>query len=230
MTTVKQQTLREQLTEAIRGKIIRQELQPGKRIIEQDIAKEFETSRGPVREALRDLENEGLIEYTRNVGCTVKQATVADSYEVYLLRATYETTAVKMMNGKIPQETIRNMESILESMEELEVNEYEKIVEFDNAFHEELVSMTGLERMHKAWKLLGFANIITEFTVNLNMEKRLHHQYPSHKIIIDLCKKQDTKEICKAISQHYWRTISRIMDEQGTPDDERRESWDFLFQ
>ncbi len=230
MTTVRQQTLREQLTEAIRRKIIRQELQPGKRIIEQDIAKEFETSRGPVREALRDLENEGLIEYTRNVGCTVKQATVSDSYEVYLLRATYETTAVKMINGKIPEETIHNLEIILKKMEGLAVNEYEKIVELDNAFHEELVSMVGLDRLHKAWKLLGFANIVTAYTINLNMEKRIHHQYPSHKIIIDLCKEGNVKEICKAISQHYWRTVSRIMDEQGTPEEERKESWDFLFQ
>jgi len=64
-------TLRENVVEAIRDKIINQELKPGERIVEMDLAEEFKTSRGPVREALRQLEHEGLIEYTRKEGCTV---------------------------------------------------------------------------------------------------------------------------------------------------------------
>ena len=57
-------TLRENVVEAIRDKIINQELKPGERIVEMELAEEFKTSRGPVREALRQLEHEGLIEYT----------------------------------------------------------------------------------------------------------------------------------------------------------------------
>ena len=44
--------------------------------MEQDLAKEFKTSRAPIREALRQLENEGLIEYVRNAGCSVKEITL----------------------------------------------------------------------------------------------------------------------------------------------------------
>ena len=69
-------TLRENIADIIRKRIIYQELEPGQKIVEQDLAKEFKTSRAPIREALRQLENEGLIEYVRNAGCSVKEITL----------------------------------------------------------------------------------------------------------------------------------------------------------
>lgn len=56
MARLHYRTLRENVVDAIRTKILNRELVPGMRIIEQDIATEFGISRGPVREALRQLE------------------------------------------------------------------------------------------------------------------------------------------------------------------------------
>ena len=95
-------TLRENIADIIRKRIIYQELEPGQKIVEQDLAKEFKTSRAPIREALRQLENEGLIEYVRNAGCSVKEITLEESFEIYLMRANYETMAVKLMGGNVP--------------------------------------------------------------------------------------------------------------------------------
>ena len=72
-------TLRENIADIIRKRIIYQELEPGQKIVEQDLAKEFKTSRAPIREALRQLENEGLIEYVRNAGCSVKEITLEEA-------------------------------------------------------------------------------------------------------------------------------------------------------
>ena len=76
-------TLRENIADIIRKRIIYQELEPGQKIVEQDLAKEFKTSRAPIREALRQLENEELIEYVRNAGCSVKEITLEESFEIY---------------------------------------------------------------------------------------------------------------------------------------------------
>lgn len=84
MARLHYRTLRENVVDAIRTKILNRELVPGMRIIEQDIATEFGISRGPVREALRQLEQEGLIEYSRNVGCSVKGVSMDDVYEIYM--------------------------------------------------------------------------------------------------------------------------------------------------
>ena len=56
-------TLRENVADEIRMKILNGDMKPGDKIIEQELASEFGISRGPVREALRQLEQEGMVEY-----------------------------------------------------------------------------------------------------------------------------------------------------------------------
>ena len=117
MTELGYKTLRESIVDIIRKRIINRELQPGQKIVEQELAKEFKTSRAPIREALRELENEGLVEYVRNAGCSVKEITFEESFEIYLMRANYEIMAVRLMGGKIPEETLQELEEILEGLQ-----------------------------------------------------------------------------------------------------------------
>ena len=100
----------------------------GQKIVEQDLAKEFKTSRAPIREALRQLENEGLIEYVRNAGCSVKEITLEESFEIYLMRANYETMAVKLMGGNVPEDTICRMEEVLEKMKKLDEEQFDQVL------------------------------------------------------------------------------------------------------
>ena len=127
MTELGYKTLRESIVDIIRKRIINRELQPGQKIVEQELAKEFKTSRAPIREALRELENEGLVEYVRNAGCSVKEITFEESFEIYLMRANYEIMAVRLLGGKIPEETLQEMEEILERMKNLDVDEYDQL-------------------------------------------------------------------------------------------------------
>ena len=135
MTELGYKTLRESIVDIIRKRIINRELQPGQKIVEQELAKEFQTSRAPIREALRELENEGLVEYVRNAGCSVKEITFEESFEIYLMRANYEIMAVRLLGGKIPEETLQEMEKILERMKNLDVDEYDQLFSYDNKFH-----------------------------------------------------------------------------------------------
>ena len=154
MSELLYKTLRESVVNAIRAKIMNHQIRPGERIVELELAQEFHTSRGPIREALRQLEIEGIVEYTRNVGCSVRNFSVKDSYEVYLLRTNYEIVSIRLLNGKVPEDTIRNMENILEHMKSIPVNEFDRVFEYDNQFHEQLVLMSKLPRLEKAWKEL----------------------------------------------------------------------------
>ena len=113
MAKIMRQTLREQVTQAIRLKLLTGQLRPGERIVEQEMAEDLGVSRGPVREALRQIEQEGLVEYTSHVGCFVKEFNARDVYEVYLLRANLEILSVKMCDGKFSEQTIAKMEQIV---------------------------------------------------------------------------------------------------------------------
>lgn len=108
------QTLRESITSAIRSKILTGELQPGVKLAEQKLAEEFGSSRAPIREALRQLEQEGMVEYSRNVGCSVRRVKPEDAYEIYLLRANLEMTALRYFDCKFLEEDLRTLRGILE--------------------------------------------------------------------------------------------------------------------
>ena len=77
-----------------------------------------------------------------------------DAYEADLLRTNYEAVSVRLLNGKVPEETIQKMEEILESMRKIPAEEFESVFEYDNRFHEQLVLMSKLPRLAKAWKEL----------------------------------------------------------------------------
>lgn len=219
-------TLRENIVEEIRLRIVNQELPPGTKIVEMELAKEFQTSRAPIREALRQLENEGLVEYIRNAGCSVKNITIKDAYEIYLMRSNYETMAVKIMNGKIPAETIENMEKILEKMKTIDEEHYLDVFRFDNELHGELVKMVDLPRLYKAWEILNYGNVITSRTKNLEKSKVVKRQFTPHKELVDACKEENCEKLCNLISIHYWRTIKRLLEEEGVPE-ESISTWNF---
>ena len=155
------QTLRESITSAIRSKILTGELQPGVKLAEQKLAEEFGSSRAPIREALRQLEQEGMVEYSRNVGCSVRRVKPEDAYEIYLLRANLEMTALRYFDCKFPEEDLHTLRGILEEMRNVRPGDLSQIVENDNRFHAVIVQRAGLPRLLKFWDDLNYCLLYT---------------------------------------------------------------------
>ena len=152
-------TLRENVAEEIRLKILNQELTPGMRIIEQELSDELGVSRGPIREALRQLEQEGMVEYTRNVGCSVREITLQDVYETYLLRSNYEMIAVRLYEAQFTEEEIAKMEEAVELMRNLTIENYSDVVSYGCMLHAVIIEKAGLARLTKAWSDLEYGEI-----------------------------------------------------------------------
>ena len=171
-------TLRENVSEEIRLKILNQELTPGMRIIEQDLSDELGVSRGPIREALRQLEQEGMVEYTRNVGCSVREITIQDIYETYLLRSNYEMIAVRLYEAQFTDEEIARMEEALELMKNLTIENYSKLVSYGCMFHGVIIEKAGLARLKKAWQDQEYGEIISCNAGFVDKQTVLERQYP----------------------------------------------------
>jgi DNA-binding GntR family transcriptional regulator len=86
----------EQVCERIRAAILRGDLKPGEKLVEQDLAAEFEVSRTPVREAIRQLEVERLVARTRFVGVTVKQLSSEEVIELLDIREVLEGLVARL--------------------------------------------------------------------------------------------------------------------------------------
>ena len=149
-------TLREQVVEILRHKILSGEIKPGERIIEAKVAEELKVSRGPLREALRQIEEEGLVVYEAQKGCVVKTMTYKEMQETYLIQSTLEKLAVQMCGGEISKEQDEEMQKLVLSMEKAanQKNLYE-VIEFDEQFHECIVKTAHSENFiesGKYWK------------------------------------------------------------------------------
>lgn len=228
MTGIVYRTLRENVVEAIRNKILNRELKPGMRIIEQEISEELNVSRGPIREAFRQLEQEGLVDYKRNMGCSVKEVSFEDVFEVYVLRGTYEILAVKSFKGTIPSQAVERIGKALEKMKNLVGKSYNELVCFDNMFHDSIVEETGMARLIKAWHDLDYATILSCSTETEDCKVVTKQQYEIHKKIYDAYLTNDTATICNAIATHYTQTLIRKMKEQGLSEETFKFSTDIM--
>lgn len=117
------------------------------------------------------------------------------------------------------------MEEILESMRKIPAEEFESVFEYDNRFHEQLVLMSKLPRLAKAWKELYYGNLLAGYELVREKEQILARQYDNHIAILNACKKGDPEKICREVKKHYWKTIFRMMQEQKIEDPNLEQAW-----
>ena len=91
-------TTSEMILEALREQITNGTLVPQEKLVEAEIAQQFGTSRGPVRDALKQLAVEGMVDYQPNKGCSVALLSPEDAYEVFFLRGSLEKLAIQKSN------------------------------------------------------------------------------------------------------------------------------------
>jgi DNA-binding GntR family transcriptional regulator len=165
-----------------------------------------------------------MIEYTRNVGCSVRKMTLEDFYEIYLLRSTYEILAVKLYEGNFSSEDIEKMDEILEEMKEIGekegVEERGTMVSLDGMLHRIIVEKAGCERLTKSWTELEYGNVVSFYAANQNQEPGTNHQYSMHKQLVDVCRSGNLDKICEEISSHYMVTVKQLIQKERVSEKE----------
>ncbi len=153
---IEQISLRHEVVDMIREAIISGKLEPGTHLAENALASQMSVSRAPIREALRQLEQEGLIVSIPNKGSFVKDFDEKDIDEVFTLRATLENLAMELALGEGLQESdFDHLAQLINSQKEAVENEdFDRLTTLDVQFHEFIVAKANHKRLFKMWYAL----------------------------------------------------------------------------
>lgn len=213
MSDINHETLREQVSTYIRRQILQMDLKNGEKIIEEELSKKLGVSRGPIRESLRQLEQEGLIEYQRNRGCFVRELRIEDAAEVFLIRSVLECTSVYNCREGVGKPTLQHMEHIAMEMKKNDGNDgIERFIEYDQQFHADIVSACGMKQLYRTWDSLTPLNHVL-FLTRQREQFNLGDQYQRHMVILDALHAGDAKLVEKAITEHYTKTSALYKSE-----------------
>ena len=204
------QTYCNQATNYIRSLIRKGTLEIGDPVKEAALSAQLGISRAPIREALRQLEQEGMVEYSRNVGCTERRVKPEDAYEIYLLRANLEMTALRYFDCKFPEEDLHTLRGILEEMRNVRPGDLSQIVENDNRFHAVIVQRAGLPRLLKFWDDLNYGNLLVGANSGSNHETLAQRQNGIHTKLYEALASGDTETACRAVYAHYMEPMERM--------------------
>ncbi len=147
--------LRDQLKEKILQRILNREYEPGERIVESRLMKEYCVSQAPVREALRDLEAMRFVESRPHRGARVRLISDKEMGEMYPVRAALEEVAGRAAAPVITDETLDLLEDEIEAMRSAadRADLHSQLVH-DARFHELIFEAAGNSLLLDVWRSL----------------------------------------------------------------------------
>ena len=135
--------IREVAYETLKNAIVTGEIPAGSRIVETEYAERMHISRTPLREALRKLERDGLVEYVVRRGVVVRAFTIADVEEIYTIRNALEMLTLPAIIQNATAEDIRSLRELLDEMDAFdEAGDIEALSPRARAFHTQLTRLS----------------------------------------------------------------------------------------
>lgn len=192
-------TLSEKVYDRLKELIMDGELERGTKITETSIAKMFDVSPTPVREAFRRLASDGLIEVASWKGVIVKGIEQKDLLEIYECREALEGMVGKLAVRNITEEDIEILEGILERCNDAETPEI--LIELNTEFHNELLRIARNERLSKLLNELMVV-ILYDRDISGRYSVRRKEIVAEHLDILKYLKKKDEKKVSELMSKH----------------------------
>ncbi len=177
---------------------------------EMTIGAELGVSRTPVREALRQLEFEGLVSIIPNKGAYVIGISKKDLKDIYEMRARLEGLCARWATKNVTDENISRLEEISDLSEfHYAKKKFDKVLELDNEFHELLYEMADSKMLYKTLSdFHHYLEIIRKKT--LSSDERVCASIKEHKDIVEAIKAKDKDRAEELAILHMKNTIKNI--------------------
>jgi len=198
--------IREIAYEVLKKAIITGEIPAGERIVETDYADRLHISRTPLREALRKLERDGLVEYVMRRGVVVHAFTTEDVEQIYTIRNCLELLTLPDIIERATPEDIAHLREMLSKMDELNAkNDVEALSPVARDFHTSITAISGKNRILRV--IEGQDEYIRRFSaMAIKQEDRRNEANEEHHRLVDLIEQKDLPAFEALMKQHIERS------------------------
>lgn len=209
---VSRKTVTSSVVEILREKIISHEIKSGQPLRQDALAAQLNVSRIPIREALLQLEAEGLVQFAPHKGAVATQVSAGEVDELFNLRSILETDLLVRALRKITDSELKNSKLILEDFDELlkpgaDMHAWGAL---NWKFHRSLYAPAGRKRT---------LNIVGQLHTNcdryLRMQILLDADYSraekEHHELLNLCEKRDIRAARKCLKDHIQITGQKLI-------------------
>jgi DNA-binding GntR family transcriptional regulator len=201
------------IADQLREQIVQGTFRPGQQINESAVASQLRTSRGPLREALQRLCQEGILVSRRNRGVFVTELSAADVKEVYAVREALElaaaTTLLDAGQEKI-NDTCGVLKGVIKDMaKQVATSDWPAIARLDMQFHISLVTGTGNSRLIRIYQTLAAESRMCILNLEVSYP-RVDALVQEHQVLLDLLEAGDRKGLQRGIQRHLRQAVEDL--------------------
>lgn len=199
---IERRPLGEQVTQHLRRLINAGEFEPGRRLVEEQLAEMIGTSRTPIREALHRLEQENLVLRRGRGGYKVRPLSSREVEEYCGVRAVLESYALELaarnMTPKILARLSRNVEDFARA---LKAGDKRRLVELNTEFHAAIYKLAGSELLLRM--INDLTEVLQRFRVSLLTDPdAARRSLTDHRVMLDALKKGQVEEAVSVCREH----------------------------
>ena len=199
----------EEIAKSLRTSIRNKTLTPGTTLVQEELARNFGVSRNPVREALRMLVSEGLVEMTAGLGATVRMMDLDDLVELYNMRIALEPIFAQSIINEIRRKDFEKLTKIAQSIES--TTDIQKWISLNFEFHSSLFQLGATDRARDI--LNSLLSAVQPYTLE-HIEKLGGRTQASkeHFLMIDAIENNDSEALGTLFVQHLSAAKARLIN------------------
>ncbi len=201
-----------EVANVIKERILKGEYHIGEKLIENQIADELKVSRTPIREALKQLEKEGLIESIPNRGSFVLGLTKRDLEDIYAVRAAVEVLAVSWAVEKITEIELSGLREAFDLMDYYSKRQNsDKVMELNKEFHQIIYDASGSRFLSQLLK--SYQEYVEETRkATVYCSKNLPVILEEHRNILEAVCERNAEKAVECLSHHLKNSQERAKE------------------
>jgi DNA-binding GntR family transcriptional regulator len=219
-TTTRHQTKQEFVYRTLRKALLACELQPGERLIIDDLARRLGVSIIPVREALQMLQAEGLVVNVPHVGAAAAPMSRESIVDVFSVLEGLEVVATRLVAQLDSSDALQTLERLVGLMDTaVEAGRFEEWADLNTQFHHAISAATGLPLLQEMTdRMLGRWDRIRRYYFNGVLSHRVAAAQREHRAILAALERRDLGPLQAAVQHHNRSALEaylKYLDQEG---------------